>query len=104
MARSLNEDPLTLACLPPPNESEPERRAREAAEAEARRVSDEIDEALRKERLERRRKKKPVKVLLLGQSESGTSAPTVPAATRSPAAGKTATLKSTPLAAPPRSA
>lgn len=44
---------------------------REHAEAEARRVSDSIDEQLRQERMALKKKRKPVKVLLLGQSESG---------------------------------
>ena len=34
-------------------------------------MSDEIDEQLRNERLALKKKKPPVKVLLLGQSESG---------------------------------
>ncbi|KAK2460385.1 hypothetical protein APHAL10511_007550 [Amanita phalloides] len=68
-----DEDPLTLALAPPPNETHEQRLAREAAEAEAKRVSDEIDEQLRKEK-ERERKKKPTKLLLLGQSESGKTA------------------------------
>ncbi|KAL0952601.1 hypothetical protein HGRIS_006856 [Hohenbuehelia grisea] len=74
MPRSLDEDPLTLALAPPPNESATDRTAREAAEAEAKRISDEIDEQIRKEREGRKRKKRPVKVLLLGQSESGKTA------------------------------
>ncbi|KAL0576691.1 hypothetical protein V5O48_005290 [Marasmius crinis-equi] len=72
--RSFEEDPLTLAILPPPNESPEAREAREQAEAEAKRVSDEIDEQIRKEKDLERRKRKPVKLLLLGQSESGKTA------------------------------
>lgn len=73
MGRSIDvEDPLTLAIAPPPNESPAEREARERLEAEEKRVNDEIDEMLRQERINRRRRK-PVKVLLLGQSESGKS-------------------------------
>ncbi|KAF8970665.1 guanine nucleotide binding protein, alpha subunit [Flammula alnicola] len=74
MARSLDEDPLTLAIAPPPDETYEQRQIREAAEAEAKRISDEIDEQIRKEREAERRKKKPVKLLLLGQSESGKTA------------------------------
>ena len=66
-------DPLTLAIAPPENETDEERALRERTEAEARRVSDEIDEQLRAEKNAMRKKTKPVKVLLLGQSESGTS-------------------------------
>ncbi|KAK7045421.1 hypothetical protein VNI00_007674 [Paramarasmius palmivorus] len=72
--RSFDEDPLTLAIAPPPNESPEERQVREEAEAEAQRVSDEIDEQIRKERENEKKKKKPVKLLLLGQSESGKTA------------------------------
>ncbi|KAJ7153475.1 guanine nucleotide binding protein, alpha subunit [Mycena crocata] len=73
MGRSFEEDPLTAALAPPPNETPEEREARERAEAEARRVSDEIDAQLRRER-ENEKKRKPVKLLLLGQSESGKTA------------------------------
>ena len=52
---------------------ERERRRAEREEAEAKRVSDEIDQNIREERAALRKKKKPVKVLLLGQSESGKS-------------------------------
>jgi len=69
-----DEDPLTLALAPPPNETYEQRIAREAAEAEAKRINDEIDEQLRREREQDRKKKKPIKLLLLGQSESGKTA------------------------------
>ncbi|KAF8816932.1 G-alpha-domain-containing protein [Phlegmacium glaucopus] len=75
MGRSLEDiDPLTLAIAPPPDETPEQRQIREAAEAEAKRISDEIDEQIRKERELDRKKKKPVKLLLLGQSESGKTA------------------------------
>ncbi|KAJ7835955.1 guanine nucleotide binding protein, alpha subunit [Mycena olivaceomarginata] len=73
MGRSSEEDPLTAALAPPPNEKPAEREARERAEAESKRVSDEIDAQLRRER-ENEKKRKPVKLLLLGQSESGKTA------------------------------
>ena len=63
-----DEDPLTRAIAPPPNETPQERRAREAAEAEARRISDMIDDEIRQEREAEKRKKKAVKLLLLGAS------------------------------------
>jgi guanine nucleotide-binding protein subunit alpha len=69
MGRSFEEDPLTAALAPPPNETLAERELRERAEAEARRVSDEIDAQLRRER-DAEKKRKPVKLLLLGQSVS----------------------------------
>ncbi|KAL9710697.1 hypothetical protein Ac2012v2_006235 [Leucoagaricus gongylophorus] len=69
-----DDDPLTLALQPPPDETPEQRQVREAAEAEAKRVSDEIDEQIKRERENERRKKRPVKLLLLGQSESGKTA------------------------------
>ncbi|KAJ3758968.1 guanine nucleotide binding protein, alpha subunit [Lentinula raphanica] len=71
---AVDVDPLSLAIAPPPNETPAERAAREFAEAEALRISNEIDEQLRKERESERKKKRPVKLLLLGQSESGKTA------------------------------
>jgi hypothetical protein len=69
--RSLS-DPLAVALRPPENESPDERQRRLHAEEEARRVSDDIDDMIRAERKENRLKQE-VKVLLLGQSESGKS-------------------------------
>lgn len=64
-------DPLDLLAAPPKDETSAERAVREAREAEAKRISDAIDEQLKLERAARAKKKAPVKVLLLGQSESG---------------------------------
>ena len=64
-------DPLAAAIAPPQDETPDARAARLRTEAEARRVSDEIDEQLKQERASRRRQRPCVKVLLLGQSESG---------------------------------
>jgi len=66
-------DPLAAALLPPPDESPNDRELRIKAENEAKKVSDSIDEMLRRERIERKRTKTDVNVLLLGQSESGKS-------------------------------
>ncbi|KAJ7126795.1 guanine nucleotide-binding protein [Mycena epipterygia] len=55
------------------SESLEERRARLEAEAEAKRVSEQIDEELRLEREKLRRSRGDVKLLLLGQAESGKS-------------------------------
>ncbi|KAH9852509.1 G-alpha-domain-containing protein [Lenzites betulinus] len=66
-------DPLAKVMAPPPNESEEERQARLAAEAEAKRISDAIDEELQRQAKAERRGPTPVKILLLGQSESGKS-------------------------------
>lgn len=71
MFRSSEHDPLAAAIAPPPDETPAARIARLRTEAEARRVSDQIDEELKAERASRRRQQPCVKVLLLGQSESG---------------------------------
>lgn len=62
-----DHDPLTVAMAPPFDEAPEQRHARELAEAEAKRISDEIDEQIRKEKEGEKKKKKPVKLLLLGQ-------------------------------------
>jgi guanine nucleotide-binding protein alpha-1 subunit len=69
-ARSFDEDPLAFVTEPPPNETLNQRTIRERQEEEAKRISEQIDESLNQERAALK-KKKPVKVLLLGQSESG---------------------------------
>lgn len=71
MGRLSSDDPFALILAPPSDESLEAKQVRERAEADARRVSDSIDEQLRQERIALKKKKKPVKVLLLGQSESG---------------------------------
>ncbi|KAH8079422.1 G-alpha-domain-containing protein [Cristinia sonorae] len=77
MSGSLDSpDPLAILIAPPPNESPASRAERLQAEAEARRVSEQIDEEIRRERMDQRKwekEKRTVKVLLLGQSESGKS-------------------------------
>jgi hypothetical protein len=65
-------DPLTEALRPSPNETPVERQARLENEERARQVSQAIDASLKAERLARR-KKRVVRLLLLGQSESGKS-------------------------------
>jgi guanine nucleotide-binding protein subunit alpha len=69
-------DPLTAALQPPPDESPAARDARIAKEREAKQISDSIDEELRleKEALKTKLKnRKEIRILLLGQSESGKS-------------------------------
>ncbi|KAH9924391.1 guanine nucleotide binding protein, alpha subunit [Fomitopsis serialis] len=66
-------DPLTRALQPPKDESPADRWAREQREAQARLISEHIDAQLKAERAALRKKGKPIKVLLLGQSESGKS-------------------------------
>ncbi|KAG5652163.1 hypothetical protein H0H81_006048 [Sphagnurus paluster] len=67
------DDPLSAALKPPPSETEAERIARQTAEVEAKKVSEQIDEELRQEREQMKRNKGDVKLLLLGQAESGKS-------------------------------
>jgi hypothetical protein len=72
--RRTHSDPLTAALQPPPDETPDQRQQRLYDEAEAKRVSDGIDEMIQSERNEKRKAwKNEVKVLLLGQSESGKS-------------------------------
>ncbi|KAJ6472841.1 G-protein alpha subunit [Mycena vitilis] len=67
-------DPFSLVLQPPPNETPAERQQRVELEQEQKRVSDQIDDDLRKERAERKKRaRREVKLLLLGQSESGKS-------------------------------
>lgn len=58
---------------PPLEETSAQRDARIRAEQNAKRVSDAIDEQLRTERADLKRNRVDVKILLLGQSESGKS-------------------------------
>lgn len=67
------EDPLAKVLQPPSDESEQEKRIRMQKEVEAKRVSDAIDEELREEERASKKGMAVVKVLLLGQSESGKS-------------------------------
>ncbi|KAJ8579833.1 G-alpha-domain-containing protein [Rhizopogon salebrosus TDB-379] len=66
-------DPLAVITAPSPNESAHEKAAREEREAEARRISELIDDEIRAERAVRKKEQRMVKVLLLGQGESGKS-------------------------------
>lgn len=66
-----DDDPLSLR--PPIFETHDERTARLAIEGRAKAVSDGIDEELEKARALERKGPKAIKILLLGQSESGKS-------------------------------
>ncbi|KAK0215483.1 guanine nucleotide binding protein, alpha subunit [Armillaria fumosa] len=66
------DDPFDEALKPPVDESPEDRELRIAREDEARRVSLAIDASIKAER-QARRKKRIVRLLLLGQSESGKS-------------------------------
>lgn len=65
-----DHDPLDAILRPPLDETPEEKACRIAQEEEARRVSMEIDESIRLERIARK-KMRVVRLLLLGQSESG---------------------------------
>ncbi|KAJ7770685.1 G-protein alpha subunit-domain-containing protein [Mycena metata] len=67
-----SDDPLDAVLRPPADETVEQAAVREAREAEARRVSAAIDADIKAER-QARRKKRIVRLLLLGQSESGKS-------------------------------
>ena len=66
-------DPFEAVLRPPLEETPAQRDVRIRAERNAKRVSDAIDEQLRTERADLKRKRADVKILLLGQSESGKS-------------------------------
>ncbi|CAL1716309.1 unnamed protein product [Somion occarium] len=66
-------DPLSAILRPSPTESEQDRQTRLRLEAEAKRVSDRIDEQLNQDRERFKKSKQDVKLLLLGQAESGKS-------------------------------
>ncbi|OCH90781.1 G-protein alpha subunit [Obba rivulosa] len=67
------DDPLSQALQPPPDESPDQRQARLHQQQEAARVSHEIDEHIQEDKKELERRKKAIKILLLGQAESGKS-------------------------------
>jgi len=56
------DDPISAAMKPPSSETESERAVRLEAEAEAKRISEQIDEDLREERERMKKKKGDVKV------------------------------------------
>lgn len=67
------DDPLARAIAPPPDETPEARALRERVQANAKKRSDEIDARLQAENAAKRKRGQPVKLLLLGQSESGKS-------------------------------
>ena len=64
-------DPFYELMHPPPDETSAQKTARLKRELDAQRVSDSIDEEIKQERANEKRKKDVVNVLLLGQAESG---------------------------------
>ncbi|KDR76482.1 hypothetical protein GALMADRAFT_246854 [Galerina marginata CBS 339.88] len=73
MARLSPDDSDPLSIQPPIFETFDERNARLALERVAKEISDGIDEEIEKARVNERKGPKPIKILLLGQSESGKS-------------------------------
>ncbi|KAI0346526.1 G-protein alpha subunit [Trametopsis cervina] len=66
-------DPFSAHLRPPPGESDSDRQLRLQREAEAKRISDAIDEELKQDAKRLQKHKQDVKLLLLGQAESGKS-------------------------------
>jgi len=64
-------DPFYDFMQPPVDETPAQKTARQKRELDAQRVSDGIDDEIKIERVRSRKDKKVLKVLLLGQSESG---------------------------------
>ncbi|KAI9463248.1 G-alpha-domain-containing protein [Lactarius psammicola] len=67
------DDPLSFALRPPDAETEIERRGRLKREADSKRISDIIDEQLKADKRNYEKSKQDVRLLLLGQAESGKS-------------------------------
>ena len=70
----VSDDPFDEVLRPPPNETPEQSQLRLSRESEAKRVSMVIDANIKAER-QARRKKRIVRLLLLGQSESGEYGP-----------------------------
>ncbi|KAI0749464.1 G-protein alpha subunit [Daedaleopsis nitida] len=66
-------DPFSVLLRPPASETEHERVARLQREADAKRISDSIDEEIKADRERLRKTKQDIRLLLLGQAESGKS-------------------------------
>ncbi|CCA70130.1 hypothetical protein PIIN_04069 [Serendipita indica DSM 11827] len=66
-------DPLAALTAPPRDESDEQRAARQQQEEDAKKVSDEIDKFLKRDAESVAKRSQHVRLLLLGQSESGKS-------------------------------
>lgn len=64
-------DPFYDLMKPPEDETPAQREARLTREADAQRVNDAIEDRIKEDRARSKREEKVIKVLLLGQSESG---------------------------------
>lgn len=67
----MEQDPLAVFTAPPKGETQEGKITRERREQEAQRISDQIDQELKVEKALLKKRQGMVKVLLLGQSESG---------------------------------
>lgn len=65
-------DPFYELMQPPPGETAAQATARQKRELDAQRINDKIDEDIKQERARAKKERNVIKVLLLGQSESGT--------------------------------
>jgi guanine nucleotide-binding protein alpha-1 subunit len=65
-----DSDPLSRLLKPAAGETPQERQARLEQEALAQKISDAIDEQLRKEKAEKTKSRKEIRVLLLGKRRS----------------------------------
>lgn len=66
---STDDDPLAKVLQPPPDETPADRARREQQQREATRVSLEIDEGIQEAKKLYERRKKAVKILLLGERD-----------------------------------
>ncbi|KAK7042366.1 G-protein alpha subunit [Favolaschia claudopus] len=66
-------DPFYEIMRPPPDETPAQMTARLKREADAQRISDNIDEDIKRDRALQRKARKELRILLLGQGESGKS-------------------------------
>lgn len=74
LGKNGSEDPLARVLAPPPNETLEERVQRQKSEEKARKLSEDIDKYLKKDgELQKEKRKAVIRLLLLGQSESGKS-------------------------------
>ena len=64
-------DPFIELMRPPPDETPAQMMARRKREQDAERVSDRIDEQIKRDRMQSKKEREVLKVLLLGQAESG---------------------------------
>jgi len=66
-------DPFFDLMQPPIDETPAQKTARQKRELDAQRINDAIDEEIKQDRANAKKDRKVIKVLLLGQSESGES-------------------------------